>query len=188
MCLERDIQEAWMRLLTCAGQLDMLDLERTNLLQQQQEAELAAQRIKAASDAAQVDAPIVHSLKNAQIEACHGQTVPSFSDAVALDASTVHTLNSAICEYGGDALAKLKACSELRRDARFTTWTIGMHDLQGQHEAEHVRELQLLHVSRDVAKLWDPRTTHTAEPLDKHYERLMTHNKHTHVRTSPFML
>ena len=127
--------------------------------------------------------PITLTLSGGQVEATRGQALPTLSDAALLSRDIVAHRNAQVALHGSDVLGATRDCAAERQARHLVTWSLEMDDLAARHKREHVRELQLVHVTRDVAQVLEGGADGPAPRSPaKQAELMLEHGSLTHVR------
>jgi len=91
-----------------------------------------------------------YTLKMGQIEIPDQAIVPDFADGCLMEKKKVELLNGEIISRSGDKIAKMREISSSRSELTLTDWENGSLDLGAEHKMQHISELQLLHVTREI--------------------------------------
>ena len=62
----------------------------------------------------------------------------------------IETLNSEVISRATGNISQMKEICSTKQDLAGTTWENGSLDLLAEHKTQHISELQLLHVSREI--------------------------------------
>lgn len=137
-----------------------------------------------------VDVPVVFSGYGGQVEITEDQLLPDMQHALLVNRDRINVLNCAIHQQATRVLELLQDCSQLRSKQQGIAWDLSMSDLAAEQKLEHVKELQLFHVTRDVQgvlecnrKQYVPNSSE-AKVLDK----LRELNKEVQVKTPQAIL
>ena len=179
--LDDQIACSWHALAMSAATWDAYDAERAQLLHSLRASESSVRQQLADLNKAEQDIPVTFDLKCGQVEALEPGSLCSLKGSAMLKKSVVQALNDKILQEGQDALHIMQDSRAMQKDMHAAHWDIDLDSLAAKHKQEAVRELQLLHIGRDVAKLWDSKPSMQTTPA-KHMELTLSHSKLMHVR------
>lgn len=147
------LANAWETGAATVSVVDAYTAEATNLSNKIQEAHEVIQ--KTAHDAVQcaIDVPISFIGCGGQIEVTENQLLPNLQKAVLVNRNRIQVLNDAVHQQAAKVLERLENCSQLRSKQQGAGWELSRIDLATEHKAEHVKQLQLFHVTRRVQDL-----------------------------------
>lgn len=128
------------------------------------------------------DLPIVLQMREAQMEVPEARVLPNMAHAVLLKRNLVECLNSAIRSKAGAGLARLRICSDVRRKIFMVEWELQRQELARLHKLDHIKELQLVHLTRNIQEVLDNPDELSKFLPDKQLESQLLHNKAIHVR------
>lgn len=102
-----------------------------------------------------VDVPVVFVGQGGQVEITEDQLLPDMQHALLVNRDRINVLNDAIHQQATKFLELLQDCGQLKSRQQGIAWALSMSDLAAEHKMEHVKELQLFHVTREVQDLLD---------------------------------
>jgi len=101
---------------------------------------------------------------------------------VLLPRSTVDALNAAVRAGAEAKLCTLRLCSTARATIHSAQWELQRCDLERRHKTEHVRDLQLLHVTRNVGDVLEGRAGGARHPDERRLEARLDRERQAQVR------
>ena len=181
--VDKQADAAWAQLAHTVATWDMLDAEKAHVTRNQQQAEQAARHTSSECKLGESNVPVVFELRGAQMEAFNSQLLVGLGDAALLNSAAVRRLNAVIVDEARKLLKYQRECDQVRDAAHRTQWTIQRDALAAQHKHEHIQELQLLHLGREVSQLLEPHAGARAKSAEKQLELMLTHSRLMHVRS-----
>ena len=181
--VDQQADAAWAQLANTVATWDMLDAEKAHVARTQQQAEQAARQTASECKLGESNVPVVFELRGAQMEASNLQLLVGLGDAALLNSAAVRRLNAVIVDEARKLLKCQRECDQARDAAHLTQWTIQRDALAAQHKHEHIQELQLLHLGREVSQLLEPHAGARAKSAEKQLELMLTHSRLMHVRS-----
>ncbi|GIL90860.1 hypothetical protein Vretifemale_18579 [Volvox reticuliferus] len=160
--LEMEAEEAWRRVSLLTAQLDWIEAEDASMEAAVEEAGARAAALRDGSTRLSLDVSLTYRLKNGQVELPErpGDVVGAgdvLADALILHRNRVESLNEEVLSRGESKIEVLEELRLMRRKIHLTQWETEAAELAGQHAAQRLTELQLLHVTKDLqAALRDP--------------------------------
>uniref|UniRef100_A0A7S1SNJ9 DUF4201 domain-containing protein n=1 Tax=Tetraselmis chuii TaxID=63592 RepID=A0A7S1SNJ9_9CHLO len=91
-----------------------------------------------------------YTLKMGQIEIPDQAVVPDFADSCLMGRQTVEVLNGEVVARSSHKIDRMREISGSRGELTTTAWESGALDLRAEHKLQHISELQLLHVTREI--------------------------------------
>eukprot|EP00798_Chlamydomonas_sp_ICE-L_P016811 gene16811-23093_t len=149
--LEKNALKVWDELCLLAVSLEGVEREVLLLNEQVIAAITRQKQLKTTVQTALLDLGLVYRLTNGQVE------VPSTTGASFLKLSRVERFNDAIVERGTDQVEMLRGLKGLKKDIHLAEWENAAIELLKQHKVAELKELQLLHVTKELqAAMRDP--------------------------------
>eukprot|EP00892_Ulva_mutabilis_P005361 jgi/Ulvmu1/3197/UM015_0238.1 len=149
------LAQAWGDGAACVSVMDAYAAEHMCLTNKVQEAHQQLEQVHINIQYNTIDVPIVFAGRGGQIEVTEGQLLPDMQNAVLVKRDIIQALNHAVQEQAAKVLELLEDCSQLRSNKAAIAWESSLSDLAAEHKSEHVKELQLFHVTRGVQALLD---------------------------------
>lgn len=166
--------------------LDAYDAETVCLGKKLQASDDETEKLMHDALVCSINVPVVFTGCGGQVEITEDTLVPDMHHAVLVHKDHINMHNSAIKQQAGKVLELRQICSHLRSRQQGIAWEISMSDLAAEHKAEHVKELQLFHVTREVQHLIDSSHEESLKkPSDlKTLEKLRDLNQRVQVKPS----
>jgi hypothetical protein len=176
--------DAWLRTAAATALLDIFELEAESLSTAIVADAEALQKRLEYDDISRLNSPFAFCCCGGQLEAWRGQVIPNYEDAVLLDRRTVQAVNAVIVEAAGKVLESMQTCVAARQQIHRNKWEIQQRELSAGHKQAHTRELQLLHVTRNIQKVLDSNGKRTRDTLAEQarLEQVKVVNERIHVR------
>lgn len=85
-----------------------------------------------------------------QVDVPEQAVIPDFADAALMHRGRVELLNREVIARGSNKVEQMREISASKRSLALTQWENESLELSAEHTTQHISELQLLHVSREI--------------------------------------